>query len=139
MVRCRTFNVVAVAFFSNIYWFIWSLSLEVWYPLTRYSLGDQAPIPHNASQGSLDPRKTTFVHHYLSLSLSSSRCPTRLSYYSTILRLPYILGHGPQPNTPTRLIYPHIYYIIKVELRSCGCAKWLHQIVEIFLDLKKKI
>ena len=37
-----------------------------------------------------------------------------------------------------------ILYIIKVRLRRCGCAKWLHQIVEIFrnflkfLDFKKK-
>ena len=33
--------------------------------------------------------------------------------------------------------WPIIYYIIKVGLRSRGCVKWLHQIVENFLDLKK--
>ena len=30
-------------------------------------------------------------------------------------------------------------YIIKVGFRNCGCAKWLHQIAENFLDLKRKI
>ena len=109
-VRCRTFNVVVVAFFSDISWFtvdsfIWSLSLEVWYLLARYSLGDRAPTSHNAFWGSLDPWETTFIRHYL--SLSSSHCPTRLSYCLTILELPYILGHGPRPNSLTRLIYPH--------------------------------
>ena len=110
LVRCRTFNVVIATFFSNISWFIvdsfiWSLSLEAWYPLARYSLGNRALIPHNVSQGSLDPQETTFVRHYL--SLSSSLCSTSLSYYLTLLRLPYILGLGPQPNTLTQLIYPH--------------------------------
>ena len=32
-----------------------------------------------------------------------------------------------------------LYIIIKVGLRSYGCAKWLHQNVEIFIYLKKKI
>ena len=37
------------------------------------------------------------------------------------------------------IIFSHIiYYIIKVGLRNCGCAKWLHQIAKILLDLKKK-
>ena len=65
------------------------------------------PIPHNISRGSLDHWETTFVHHYLSLSLSLSS--TSLSYYSTLLELPYILGHGPRPYTPTQLIYLHTY------------------------------
>ena len=108
LVKCRTFNVVVAVFFSDSSWFtvdsfIWSLSLEVWYPLSRYSLGNGAPTPYNAPRGSLGPRETTFVCHYLSLS----HCPTRLSYCSTILELPYILRHGSRPNTPTRLIYPH--------------------------------
>ena len=30
--------------------------------------------------------------------------------------------------------YHIILYIIKVGLRRRGCAKWRHQIVEIFLD-----
>ena len=35
------------------------------------------------------------------------------------------------------IIFSHIiYYIIKVGLRNCGCAKWLHQIAKILLDLK---
>ena len=31
-----------------------------------------------------------------------------------------------------------IYYIIKVGFRSHGCTKWLHQIVEILLDLIRR-
>ena len=78
LVRCRAFNMIVTAIFSGISWFtvyffIWNLSLVVWYPLVRYSLGDWVPIPHNVSQGSLNPRETTFVRHYL--SLSSSHCP----------------------------------------------------------------
>ena len=108
LVRCWAFNVVVTAFFSDISWFtvnsfIWNLSLEVWYPLSRYSLGNRAPTPHNAPRGSLGPWETTFVRHYLSLS----HCPTCLSYCSSILELPYILGHGPRSNTSTQLIYPH--------------------------------
>ena len=37
-------------------------------------------------------------------------------------------------------IYTHTHCIIKVEFRSRGCAKWLHQIAIFFLkflDLKK--
>ena len=53
----------------------------------------------------MDPWETQFVCCYL--SLSSTHCPTHLSYCLTILGLPYILGHGPCPNTPPLLIYPH--------------------------------
>ena len=68
LIRCKTFNVVIAAFFSYISRFTvdsfnWNLSLEVWYPPAWYSLGDQAPIPHNTSRGSLDPQETTFVRH----------------------------------------------------------------------------
>ena len=68
LVRCRTFNVVIATFFSNISWFIvdsfiWSLFLEVWYPPMQYSLGDWAPIPHNASRGILG-RQLLFVITY---------------------------------------------------------------------------
>ena len=67
-VRCRTFNVVVAAFildFSRftVDSFIWSLFLEVWYPPTQYSLGDWAPIPHNASRGILG-RQLLFIITY---------------------------------------------------------------------------
>ena len=101
MVRCRTFNVIGVVFFSDISWFtvesfILSLSLEVWYLLARYSLGDQAPTSHNTSQGSLDPRETTFVRHYLSLSLS--HCPIVPHAYLTV---------RPSSDYPTFLCMTH--------------------------------
>ena len=75
LVSCKTFNVVVATFFLDISWFtvnsfIWNLSLEEWYPLAWYSLSNRVPIPHNISQGSLDPRETTFYSSLLVLILA---------------------------------------------------------------------
>ena len=56
----------------------------------------------------------------------------RLKRYSVGISKPL-----PPPFSLPKLKNTIIYYIIKVGFRSRGCAKWLHQIAENFLDLKK--